>query len=67
MLKAALSGKLPYAISPLIALEYEGKIHQKIEEGFLKNLNKRLCENFERLIRYGLNCVGTPSDKTCSH
>jgi putative PIN family toxin of toxin-antitoxin system len=36
LLKAALSGKLPYAISPLIALEYEGKIHQKIEAGFLK-------------------------------
>ncbi len=36
LVKAALSGKLPYAISPLIALEYEGKIHQKIEAGFLK-------------------------------
>lgn len=36
LLKAALSGELPYAVSPLVALEYEGKIHQKIEEGFLK-------------------------------
>ena len=36
LLKAAISGELSYAISPLIALEYEGKIHQKIEEGFLK-------------------------------
>lgn len=36
LLKAALSGELPYAVSPSVALEYEGKIHQKIEEGFLK-------------------------------
>ena len=36
LLKAAISGELSYAISPLIALEYEGKMHQKIEEGFLK-------------------------------
>lgn len=35
MLKAAISGDLRYAISPLVALEYEGKIHQKIEVGFL--------------------------------
>jgi hypothetical protein len=27
LLKAAISGDLPCAISPLIALEYEGKIH----------------------------------------
>ncbi|MCD6352800.1 MAG: putative toxin-antitoxin system toxin component, PIN family [Proteobacteria bacterium] len=36
LLKAAISGDLPCAISPLIALEYEGKIHDKIEEGFLR-------------------------------
>jgi len=35
LLKAAISGDLCYAISPLVALEYEGKIHQKIEDGFL--------------------------------
>jgi len=35
LLKAAISGDLRYAISPLVALEYEGKIHQKIEVGFL--------------------------------
>jgi predicted nucleic acid-binding protein len=35
-LKAAISGELSCAIFPLAALEYEGKIHQKIEEGFLK-------------------------------
>jgi len=27
----------------LVALEYEGKIHQKIEEGFLE-ISKRDCE-----------------------
>ena len=36
LLKAAISGDLPCAISPLIALEYEGKIHDKIKEGFLR-------------------------------
>ena len=42
LLKAAISGELSYAISPLVALEYEGKIHQKIEEGFLK-VSKSNC------------------------
>jgi len=42
LLKAAISGDLPCAISPLIALEYEGKLHDKIEEGFLK-ISKRDC------------------------
>ena len=42
LLKAAISGKLSYTVSPLVALEYEGKIHQKIEEGFLK-VSKRDC------------------------
>ena len=36
LLRAALSGDLSYAVSPLVAFEYEGKIHQKIDEGFLK-------------------------------
>ena len=36
LLKAAISGDLPCAVSPLIALEYEGKIHDKIERGFLR-------------------------------
>ena len=43
LLKAALSGKLAFAISPLVALEYEGKIDQKIKEGFLR-VSKRDCE-----------------------
>lgn len=42
LLKAAISGDLPCAISPLIALEYEGKIHDKIEEGFL-GISKGNC------------------------
>ncbi len=29
LLRAAISGDLPCAISPLLALEYEGKIHDK--------------------------------------
>jgi len=36
LLKSALSGQLSFAISPLVALEYEGVVNQKIEEGFLK-------------------------------
>jgi len=36
LLRAAISGELSYSISPLVALEYEGKINQKIEEGFLR-------------------------------
>lgn len=42
LLKAAISGNLPCAISPLLALEYEGKIHDKIEEMFLR-VSKRDC------------------------
>ena len=34
LLKAVMNGELPFAVSPLIAFEYEGMIHQKIEEGF---------------------------------
>lgn len=35
LLREAISGNLRYALSPLLALEYEGVIHRKIEEGFL--------------------------------
>ena len=42
LLKAAISGELPFAVSPLVAFEYEGVIHQKIEEGFLK-VSKKDC------------------------
>lgn len=36
LLRAAIGGSLPYAISPLLALEYEGIISQKIQEGLLR-------------------------------
>jgi len=42
LLRATILGDLSCAISPLLALEYEGKIHQTIEEGFLK-VSKRDC------------------------
>ena len=42
LLKAVISGDLSFAISPLVAFEYEGIIHQKIEEGFLK-ISKEDC------------------------
>ncbi len=39
LLRAAISGDLAYAVSPLVALEYEGKIHQRIRDGLLKASN----------------------------
>lgn len=36
LLRGAVSGNLRYALSPLLILEYEGVIHRKIREGFLK-------------------------------
>jgi len=42
LLKAALSGELPFAVSPLVALEYEAVLHRKIEQGFLK-ISKSNC------------------------
>lgn len=42
LIKGALSGELSFAVSPLVALEYEGILHQKIEEGFLK-VSKEDC------------------------
>jgi putative PIN family toxin of toxin-antitoxin system len=35
LLKAALAGELSFAVSPLVALEYEGILDQKIKEGFI--------------------------------
>jgi len=46
LLNGILSGSLPWAISPLLALEYEGKIHEKIAAGFLKVSE----ENCERIL-----------------
>lgn len=42
LLKTALSGELSFAVSPLVAFEYEGVLHRKIEIGFLK-ISKRDC------------------------
>jgi len=42
LIKAAISGKLPIAVSPLVALEYEGVLHRKIEEGFLQ-ISEKQC------------------------
>ena len=43
LLRGAISGNLPCAISPLLAFEYEGMTYQKIEEGILR-LSKHDCE-----------------------
>ncbi len=43
LLREAISGNLRYALSPLLALEYEGVIHRKIEEGFLR-ISTKDCE-----------------------
>jgi putative PIN family toxin of toxin-antitoxin system len=42
LLKGALSGGLLVAVSPLLALEYEGVIHQKIADGMLK-ISEEVC------------------------
>ena len=59
LLKAAISGDLSYAISPLIALEYEGKIHDKIEEGFLK-ISKSDCERILNALFAAATIVWKP-------
>jgi len=46
LLRAALAGELSYALSPLIAWEYEGQILRKTAQGFLKGRN----EDYERLL-----------------
>ena len=43
LLKAALAGEMPFAVSPLLALEYEGVLDQKIKEGFI-TISKKNCE-----------------------
>jgi putative PIN family toxin of toxin-antitoxin system len=35
LLRECLSGVISYAVSPLLSLEYEGKIDDKIKDGFL--------------------------------
>jgi putative PIN family toxin of toxin-antitoxin system len=42
LLKGALSGGLLVAVSPLLALEYEGVLHQKITEGMIE-ISEEVC------------------------
>lgn len=42
LIRSALSGSLSCAVSPLLALEYEGVLHRKIDEGFL-GISKTEC------------------------
>jgi putative PIN family toxin of toxin-antitoxin system len=49
LLRGAISGNLRYALSPLLILEYEGVIHRKIEEGFLK-ISLKDCEKILDVI-----------------
>ena len=43
LLRECLSGRISYVVSPLLALEYEGKITDKIEDGFLR-VSKKDCD-----------------------
>lgn len=43
LIKSALSEELECAVSPLLALEYEGVLDQKIKEGLLR-ISKEYCE-----------------------
>ena len=43
LLRGAISGNIRYALSPLLVVEYEGVIHRKIKEGFLK-ISLQDCE-----------------------
>lgn len=36
LLRAALAGKLSFAVSPLLALEHDGVLEEKVRDGFLK-------------------------------
>ena len=52
ILNKALSGEISYAISPLLAFEYEGKIYQKIDEGLLKFSKRKASHFLNSLIAY---------------
>jgi putative PIN family toxin of toxin-antitoxin system len=59
LLKAALSGLLSIAVSPLVAWEYEGVLHRKIEEGFLK-ISKEDCATILSALFSMATVVWTP-------
>ena len=62
ILKAALTKNLEYVISPLVALEYIGKVEDKVNEGLLDQpseyylaIIKLLVENGIQILRPVLN------------
>ena len=54
LLSACLAGGLEYAVSPLVALEYEGKIYQKIDEGFLKIRRKDITKILDAFFAFAV-------------
>lgn len=54
ILKAALKGVVDYAVSPLIALEYIGKVEDKIEDGLLKQPREVYFPILKALIDNGI-------------
>lgn len=52
LLRAAIEGSLPYAISPLLALEYEGIVSRKIEEGLLRMATSEAGKILDALCAY---------------
>ena len=59
LIRAMLSGELSYAISPLVAFEYEGLLHQKIKEGFLK-ISQGDCDKILNAILAAATVVWRP-------
>lgn len=54
ILKAALRGVIDYAVSPLIALEYIGKVEDKIADGLLNQPREVYFPILKVLINNGL-------------
>lgn len=59
LLKATISGELSCALSPLVAFEYEGVIHQRIRDGFLK-VTQTDCESILDTLFSMATIVWTP-------
>ena len=57
IIKAALNKKLEYAISPLVAFEYIGKIEDKVKEGLLNLTVKYYLKIVKILIQNGLQIL----------
>lgn len=54
ILEAALKGDISYAISPLVALEYIGKVEDKIKGGLLKQPREFYLAFVRALIEKGI-------------